>query len=124
MQAITQTITATFTEQAVAEEWVAFLREQQIDEMLANGASEAEILRVDNPSIMVEVRYRFASRSAFNLFQLNHGAKQMALMLSKFPPTRGVNFERSIAKIETEAGAAAPASENSDKKPMPVLGGL
>ncbi|CAN5531303.1 hypothetical protein BH09PLA1_BH09PLA1_25240 [soil metagenome] len=103
MPQIKYTVTGTFNDQATAEEWIAWLRGEQIAQMVSCGATSGEITRIENPPFMVQVQYRFESRSAFSVYQLNHGPRLRAAMLGKFPPQRGAEFARTIGTVEAPA---------------------
>ena len=96
----TYTLTATFDHTAVADEWIAWLRDEHLAEVLAAGALDAEVIRVDSPDqpadqpVRCEVRYHFASRQSFAAYERDHASRLRAEGLKRFPPERGVRYER------------------------------
>jgi 8-oxo-dGTP pyrophosphatase MutT (NUDIX family) len=88
------TVGATFTEQAVADEWLAWLNGGHIAEVLAGGACDAEIVALEGATIAYEVRYHFPSRHAFAVYERDHAPRLRAEGLRLFPPERGVTYRR------------------------------
>ncbi|MBC8105641.1 MAG: DUF4286 family protein [Anaerolineae bacterium] len=101
------TVTGTFDSAALADEWAAWLRDEQIAQMVACGAMRGEIARIDNPKFVVQVQYRFESRSALSLYQLNHGPRLRAAMLGRFSPGRGASFARATGTVELTAATTS-----------------
>jgi hypothetical protein len=100
MSAITYTVIATFTDPRVADEWIEWLRSGHIEQLLEHGATDAEIVRIDSSQSRVEVRYHFPSRKVFSDYEMNHAPKLRAEGVTKFPPGRGVSYERTIGIVE------------------------
>lgn len=103
---IAYTVTAEFDDAAVAEEWIEWLRREHLKDVLACGALDAEIVRIDEkreaasgqPTIC-EVRYHFASREAFAKYERDHAPGLRAEGLKRFPPERGVRYRRSVGEV-------------------------
>jgi isopentenyldiphosphate isomerase len=90
------TVAATFTERAVADEWLAWLNDTHIKECLAvSRALSADIVAVAGPTLAYEVRYRFPSRHAFAAYDRDHAPRLRAEGLRLFPSERGVTYRRS-----------------------------
>lgn len=91
------TVAATFDDAAVAEEWVAWLRDGHLAEVIAGGATEAEVVRLDAEGpARLEARYRFPSREAFARYEREHAPRLRAEGMARFPAERGVRLARSI----------------------------
>ena len=60
---ILYTVQCVFTgDPSVADDWVGWLREEHLQDVMAAGANSAELLRMDGDQLTYEVRYRFPSR--------------------------------------------------------------
>jgi hypothetical protein len=97
------TVTATFRDPAVAHEWIAWLREGHVAEVLAAGAQDAEVVELDvAPGFaerVVEVRYHFDSRDAFAAYERDHAPRLRAAGVSIFPPERGITYRRATGEV-------------------------
>ena len=99
------TLSCAFTEEAVAREWVDWLRNSHLADVCAAGALDAEIVRLDSgdnsggATCRFEVRYHFASREAFEAYQRDHAPRLRADGLKLFPPQRGVTYERNTGEV-------------------------
>ena len=69
MPEIIYTVTATLPDANLAEEWLAWLRDGHIADLLAGGATSAKIIALDQPPLNFEVRYRFPSRQSFERYE-------------------------------------------------------
>ena len=103
---IAYTVIAVFEDARVAEEWIAWLRDEHLAEVCAAGALDAEVIRMDPPDstppetrVRCEVRYHFSSREAFNSYVRDHAPLLRAEGLKHFPPERGVTYERSLGAV-------------------------
>lgn len=98
---IAYTVSCTFNDKAVAEEWIAWLREEHLAEVCAAapGILDAEVIRCDGTPVRCEVRYHFASRQAFALYEKNHAPRLRAEGLKRFPPERGLKYERTLGEV-------------------------
>lgn len=100
---IAYTVTCTFDDASVAEEWIAWLRDEHLAEVIAAGALDAEVIRLDknaaHSAIQCEVRYHFASRAAFAKYERDHAPQLRAKGLERFPPSRGLKYERSTGEV-------------------------
>jgi hypothetical protein len=101
---ISYTVTAEFDDAAVAREWVDWLRDGHLAEVLAAGAMDAEIVRFDREAAgglrtLCEVRYHFTSREAFAAYERDHAPGLRAAGLKLFPPQRGVRYQRSLGEV-------------------------
>ena len=93
------TVVVTFTDQAVAEEWLGWLNAGHVAEVLAGGATRAEIVVLDAPALSYEVRYHFPSREAFARYESDHAPRLRAEGVEKFPAERGVSYRRSCGIV-------------------------
>lgn len=103
---IAYTVTCTFADPAVAEEWVAWLRDEHLAEVCAAGAVDAEVIRVDGGPVQCQVRYHFASRRAFEAYEQDQAPQLRAKGLTRFPPERGLKYQRSVGEVVVPAARA------------------
>ena len=106
---IPYTVRAYFQDRAVADEWIAWLRDGHLADVIAGGALDAEVLRMDadgaaGPEVRCEARYHFPSQEVFDAYVCHHAPRLRAEGLSRFPPERGVRYERTIGEVEVRLG--------------------
>jgi len=99
MPEIIYTVTATLPDANLAEEWLAWLRSGHISDVLAGGATSAEIIALDQPPLTFEVRYRFPDRQAFERYEKEIAPRLRAEGLKRFPPERGISYRRSVGSV-------------------------
>ena len=109
LRMIAYTVCGFFTDPAVAEEWIAWLRDEHVAEVIAGGALDAEIVCMDrDPSAAsetrCEIRYRFATRATFEAYLKDHAPRLRAEGLKRFPPERGIRYERTVGEAVCEKG--------------------
>ena len=100
------TVAATFEDDRIAQEWIAWLRDEHLAEVCAAGALDAEVIRCDavdggdaKSQSRCEVRYHFASRAAFEVYVRDHAPRLRTDGLKRFPPERGVAYERATGEV-------------------------
>ena len=91
------TVHAVFDEQAVADEWAAWLRNGHFADVMAGGAHGAEL--VQRAPLELEARYWFADAAAFTKYEQQSAPKLRAEGLAKFPASRGVRMSRSLGEV-------------------------
>lgn len=99
---IRYTVIAEFEDPAVAAEWIAWLRDGHLADVLAAGAIDAEVVAIDGESatpVVCEVRYRFADRASLDRYFKIDAPRLRAEGLAKFPPERGIRYRRSVGEI-------------------------
>ncbi|MGD9689546.1 MAG: DUF4286 family protein [Phycisphaerales bacterium] len=102
MQRIAYTVRATFPSRALADEYVAWLDDGHIDQVIAGGAHSATVIRLDGAapsSERIEVRYVFSTREIFDRYLEQHAPALRADGLKRFGPEKGIAFERTIGVI-------------------------
>lgn len=102
MAEIAYTVTATFPDRQLAEQWLQWLRDGHIAEVLAGGATVADVVALDSPALAYEVRYRFPSREAFDRYEKDFAPRLRADGLRLFPVERGIAYRRSVGAIIDE----------------------
>lgn len=99
MSAIAYTVTITFTNAALVEPFLRWLREGHVAEVLAGGATDAEIVALDAPAQAYEVRFHFPSRQVFERYEREHAPRLRAEGLRLFPIEQGVAYRRSVGVV-------------------------
>jgi hypothetical protein len=99
MPVIAYTVAATFRDAALAAEWLRWLEDGHLAEVLAGGATDAEVVALDGPEPSYEVRYHFPSREAFERYEREHAPRLRAEGLRRFPPEKGVTYRRSVGTV-------------------------
>jgi hypothetical protein len=94
------TVTATFDDPRIADEWIDWLRNGHVQEVIAGGATVATIVKMEGPERCVEVRYHFPDRKALDEYERNHAPRLRAEGLQRFPTSRGITYRRSIGSVE------------------------
>ena len=61
-------VTVTLPDEAMARAFVAWLQGGHMADVLAGGASHAQIVALDQPAHTFEIRYRFPSRESFERY--------------------------------------------------------
>jgi len=94
-------VAAEFDDPSTAHEWIAWLRDGHLAEVVAAGAIDAEVVLLDPPpgtpgsvGARCEVRYRFADREAFAAYERDHAPRLRADGMARFPADRGVRLTR------------------------------
>jgi hypothetical protein len=106
MAQIAYTVAATFEDGNTADEWVRWLTGGHIADVLAGGARDAELIKLDGPGLAFEVRYHFPSRETFAAYERDHAPRLRAEAMQRFPPERGVVYRRTCGvAIANYAGA-------------------
>ncbi|NUQ67367.1 MAG: DUF4286 family protein [Phycisphaerales bacterium] len=106
MPDIAYTVTATLPDPRTRDEYVAWLREGHLAQVMKGGATTAAILLLTDPAspIRVQTRYTFSSPDALDRYLHDHAPALRADGLARFPPARGVAFAREIATILSHPG--------------------
>lgn len=101
------TVRCTFEDESVAKEWIEWLRNEHLAEVLAAGALDGELIRFDpSPAdapgtrACCEARYHFSSREAFAAYERDHAPRLRAEGLKRFPSQRGIVYSRSTGVRE------------------------
>jgi hypothetical protein len=98
MAELCYTVSATLPDAKLAQTWLSWLRDQHIAEVLAGGATGAEVVQMDGTPYTYEVRYRFPSREVFQRYEQEHAPRLRAEGLALFPIEKGVVYRRSLGE--------------------------
>lgn len=98
------TVTATFTDQATAQEWEDWMRNGHMQALLDCGALEAQLIRWTDPpedgsAIHMTAHYRFPSSEVLETYLHEHAEELRKDGLMKFPISRGITYSRRIGDV-------------------------
>lgn len=95
-------VRTTFDNAAVAAEYVAWLRDGHLADVIKGGALEAMLVQLG--PLEVESRYLFADEAAFATYEKVHAPALRAEGLAKFPASRGVKMARAQGEVLLRLG--------------------
>lgn len=106
MTQIAYTVIATISYKSKAEEWLDWLKNGHIDDVIKGGAESAEIVRLDHETegqadTTYEIRYKFKDRGIFEEYIEKHAPALRQEGYEKFPSTDGFKYHRTTAEIIT-----------------------
>ena len=93
------TVRASFEDDALAGQWLAWLRNGHCRDVLDGGASRAEIVAMEDEKLTFEVRYDFADRATFERYELEHAPRLRKEGLERFPVEGGVRYSRTSGQL-------------------------
>jgi len=96
---IAYTVTCEFDDANLAAEWEHWLREKHVADVIAAGALNGEVVRLEGTAVRLECRYHFASREAFAKYQREHAPRLRADGLARVPTEGAVRFLRSLGDV-------------------------
>ncbi len=103
MSAISYSVSATFPSAQVMREYIAWLEDGHVDQVIAHGAHSAVIVEIDRAGptgpFQVEVRYIFPTRELFDRYIEQFAPALRDDGLKRFPPERGIRFERRTGRV-------------------------
>jgi hypothetical protein len=83
----------------VAAEWIAWMRDTHLAEVVEAGATSAVLVRLDGEPITCEARYAFESREAWERYDRDRAPALRAKGLEAFPLSRGLRYERTTGEV-------------------------
>lgn len=96
------TVYCTLPDEATADTYLRWLREEHMADVCAAGALDAQAVRLDGETIRFAISYRFESREAFRIYERNHAPRLRAEGLAHFPAENGLSYKRSFGEILAE----------------------
>lgn len=93
------TVRCELDDPAVAEAWIAWMRDEHLREVIEAGAREAMLVRLDGEPIACEARYVFESREAFERYEREEAPRLRRKGLEAFPLSRGLRYTRTTGAI-------------------------
>lgn len=98
-------VCVTFTDSQIADNWLAWMRDEHINDVIKAGAKTGRAILVDpeNSSASLVTRmvaqYEFESRTAFDAYVRDHAPRLRAEGLKRFP-TDQVTYQRRSGEIK------------------------
>jgi hypothetical protein len=93
------TVRCEFSDPEVARQWIEWLRQSHIRDVLNAGAQSAEVFSIIGEHETYEIRYRFASQQDFAAYELHHAPRLRKEGLEKFPLELGLRYTRATAEL-------------------------
>lgn len=96
-------VNVSFTDRALAAEWLRWMEEVHLTDVLEAGASAGRVVRLDNDSPSEShqafvAQYEFVDRDAFETYLRDHAPRLRAEGLARFPPDKA-QYTRRIGQI-------------------------
>jgi hypothetical protein len=101
MPQIAYTVSATFLDVQTRDEFIRWLLEGHVSDVVRGGASSGTVISIAEPDspIRIECRYLFPGREAYDRYVSEHAPALRAEGLAKFPPERGVALTRTVGEV-------------------------
>ena len=96
---LSYTVAAEFNDEQMAQAWLNWLRGGHIAQVIAGGATTAEIVHLDGEPNRYEVRYDFPSREVFEDYERDHAPRLRAEGAALFPSEKGVVYRRTTGVV-------------------------
>jgi len=98
------TVTVSFQDPTIAEEWEDWMRRGHMQALLASGALRAELVRwsdpdEDGPAIHMTAHYVFPDQDTLDTYIRDHAPALREDGLQRFPTTRGIEYSRRIGAV-------------------------
>jgi len=90
-------VQASFTNEEAARRWEEWLRSKHIAEVVAAGALEGRVIRLDSEAASLVAQYWFDSREAFDRYLADHAPRLRAEGVALFSPEE-VIYSRRIGE--------------------------
>lgn len=87
-----------FENRDVARDWVGWLLDEHLDEVREAGATDACVVRLQDPGIVYEARYLFPDLETFRRYEEHHAPRLRAMGLERFPLSLGLAYSRTVAE--------------------------
>ncbi len=100
-------VIATLPSEEVGREYIAWLEEGHVDQVIEGGAQSAMIVELEPDAtevlapgaMQVMTQYVFSTRSAFDRYVERSAPKLRAEGLAKFGPERGIKMRRMVGRV-------------------------
>jgi len=104
MPEIAYSVTARCPSEASVREFIGWIGDGHVQAVLGGGATRARVIRSVDPEdpLRVEVRYIFPDRGAFDTYVERFAPALRAEGLERFGPGSGVEFSRTVGRIELD----------------------
>lgn len=98
------TVTCALPSEAECARYLAWLEDDHLNDVVRGGALSGEAVRLDGDAIVVETRYRFASREAFAAYEAGPAEALRAEGREKFGEGTRITFTRSVGEVRVRRG--------------------
>ena len=99
MSEVVYTVTVSFTREPMVRAWLDWMDQGHVADVIAGGATSAEIVQLDLPEPTFDVHYRFPSHEAFTAYERDHAPRLRAEGLKLFPTEKGVTYKRTVGRV-------------------------
>lgn len=107
MAKVLYAVVATLPDAAVAEEYIHWLEDGHIDQVIKGGAHSGMIVRLERgagdglppEAVQVMTQYVFSTRELFDHYVVEAAPALRADGLKRFGPERGVRMQRMVGEI-------------------------
>lgn len=83
-------VNATFRDASTAHDWLAWMHDHHIADVIAAGALSGRVIQNDSnaasPQLSLSAQYEFADRASFDAYLRDHAPRLRTEGLQKFPP--------------------------------------
>ncbi len=90
-------VQASFIHEEAARRWEEWLRTKHIADVVAAGALDGKVIRLDSPAATLVAQYWFDSREAFDRYLADHAPRLRAEGIALFAPEE-VSYTRRIGE--------------------------
>ena len=91
-------VTAAIQDRSILVEWVRWMGETHLDDVVAAGATRGRLIRIDGPTATFVCQYEFASRSALDRYLSEHAPRLRAEGVALFDSDQ-VSYTRRTGDI-------------------------
>lgn len=104
MSEIAYSVICTIRYKTMEQEWLDWLRGGHIAEVIACGASSAELIKLDPESegqtgTTYEIRYKFKDRGTFEQYLEKHAPRLRREGYERFPVEDGFQYRRTVGEV-------------------------
>jgi hypothetical protein len=96
-------VTATIQDRTILEDWVRWMGDEHLAEVVAAGASRGRLIRLDGPTATFVCQYEFASRGALDRYLNDHAPRLRAEGAAVFDSDQ-VSYLRRTGDILADTG--------------------
>ena len=109
MSVIAYTVSVTLPDEPTAQEYIGWLEGGHLAAVIAGGATSAQIIRIQSNAepIQLEIRYLFPNQQVFDRYVAEVAPALRADGVRRFPPERGIRFERHSGVVIGDLSSAA-----------------
>jgi hypothetical protein len=102
MSQISYDVTCRVPGESKALEWLTWLKDEHVKEVIKCGARKADIIRFDDdgkPGVLFQIRYFFDTRESLETYLEEHAPRLRDDGIKRFPPEQGFLYERHTGEL-------------------------